>query len=65
MVSAILKNVMQDSMNLNDSQMMAYVGGGILTAAFVNAVNSIVKTFYGVGQNLGTTFRRLISRNYC
>lgn len=65
MVLAIQKNAMQDSTTLNDSQMLSYVGGGAVSASLVNAINSIVRTFYGVGQNLGSTFRRLISRNYC
>jgi hypothetical protein len=55
---------MQDSIKLSESQMLSYMGGGI-SAALINAFNSVIKTFYGVGQNLGSTLRRLISHNYC
>lgn len=55
---------MQDSVQLNEKQMLSYIGGGV-SAALLNAFNSVMKTFYGFGQNLGSTFRRLISHNYC
>ena len=65
MVLAILKNAMQDSIKLDDMQMLSYTGGAGITAALINAFNSLIKTFYGVGQNLGSTVRRVINHNYC
>ena len=56
---------MQDSIKLDDVQMLSYVGGAGITAALINAFNTLIKTFYGVGQNIGSTVRRLINHNYC
>lgn len=65
MVLAILKNAMQDSIKLDDKQMLSYVGGAGISAALINAFNTLIKTFYGVGQNLGSTVRRMINHKYC
>lgn len=56
---------MQDSVKLDDMQMLSYTGGAGITAALINAFNSLIKTFYGVGQNLGSTIRRVISHSNC
>jgi len=52
-------------MVLSREETIAYVGGGKLTAALLSAATSLVKSLYEMGQNLGSTIRRIFSGNYC
>lgn len=64
MALVIQRDAMQDNC-LNEKEMLSYVGGTAVTAALVNAIVGIVKSFYSMGQDFGSTLRRLISRTRC
>ena len=52
-------------MILSKEQSIMCVGGGKITAALLTAATNLVKSIYEIGQNLGSTIRRLISGNMC
>ncbi len=53
-------------MSLNDHEMSLVVGGKInLSGSLISAANRLVKTVYGIGQNVGSTIRRLVDRRLC
>ena len=52
-------------MILKKEESIEYVGGGALTASLVNAASTLIKTLYSIGQNLGSTIRRCITRQNC
>jgi len=52
-------------MILSNEEAIAYVGGGKITAALLSAATSLFKSLYEMGQNLGTTIRRLITKTSC
>lgn len=66
MAILIQKAVMQDSMILSKEEAMTYVGGaGTIKAAVVSAITSAAKFIYELGQNLGSTVRRLKTNTSC
>lgn len=39
--------------------------GGAVSAALLNAVSSLIKNIYGIGQNFGSMIKRLINGTSC
>lgn len=52
-------------MTIKDDNTYNYYGGATLTAAFLNAINSIVKTIYSIGQSFGSSIYRKINKISC
>lgn len=50
---------------LNKLELNDVVGGSILTAAFINAVVRGATYIMDLGRRLGSSIRRMITRNYC
>lgn len=48
-------------MKLEKTEALTITGGAGLTATFISACNTIFKTLYGFGQNLGESIKRLVS----
>ena len=49
-------------MIIDRNEALEYIGGAGITAALVSAVNSLVKTMYGIGQDLGYALKSLFGR---
>lgn len=47
-------------MRLEKSESLTVTGGAGITATFISACNTIFKTFYNFGVNLGESLRRLV-----
>ena len=59
--------VMHDHLNvirLNDLELMN-VKGGAISASFISAFTTALKSIYGFGQGFGGAVRRIITRNLC
>lgn len=53
-------------MILSKKESINYIGGAsIITSAFLSSITSFVKTIYTIGQNFGSTIKRLISGKTC
>lgn len=53
-------------MLIKKEEAITYIGGaGGITATLINAVTSLVKFVYQVGQNLGSSIRRKINKTGC
>ena len=52
-------------MILTKEESITYIGGGKITAALLSAATTLIKSIYSMGQNLGSTIRRLISKTPC
>lgn len=50
--------------NLNKNELIK-IEGGALSAAFMNSLSRAVSTLFNLGQIVGSTIRRLISKKYC
>lgn len=49
----------------NDEKMLSVVGGISLTGSIVNAISSLVKTIYSIGQGVGGAIRRIGTGKVC
>lgn len=52
-------------MILSKEESIAYVGGGKISAAMISAATSLFRSIYEMGQNFGSTIRRLIAGKTC
>lgn len=52
-------------MIVSKEETITCIGGGKITAALLNAAATLIKTIYGMGQNLGSTISRWISGISC
>ena len=50
---------------LNKNELLFIVGGASLNGTIVNAFVRLFGIFYEVGQALGSSIRRIRTRNYC
>ena len=48
----------------NDELKMIKAGAGV-TASFINAIMSGINSFLDIGRYLGSSIRRISSKNYC
>ena len=51
-------------MIINSDESIKYAGGAT-SSAVITAFTNMIKTLYGIGQNLGSAIRRLISGTTC
>jgi len=51
-------------MKLNTQELLA-IKGGAITAAFITAIVKVFTTIIDFGQKVGSSIRRISSRNYC
>ncbi len=49
-------------MKLSKNEALKCVGGAGITASFVAAITSLVNAVYGIGQDIGYTFKRLFGK---
>lgn len=49
----------------NDEELMCIIGGFNWTGTVINAITSAGKFIYSVGQSLGSSLRRIGSKNLC
>lgn len=49
-------------MNLNKEEALKCIGGAGITASFVAAVTGLISAVYGIGQDIGYTFKRLFGK---
>lgn len=52
-------------MILNSEEAIAYIGGGKITASLLSAANALFKSIYEMGQNLGSTIKRWLTKSSC
>lgn len=52
-------------MILSKEESITYVGGAKLTAAIISATTAMLKYLYEIGQNFGSTIRRMITKTSC
>ena len=59
--------IMEDKViKLSDSETTTYIGGaGAITATLISAVTGLIKTIYGMGQDLGSALKRVVTRKGC
>ena len=61
--------VMQDLLSvgnkLTKDELKQVFGGVALTSGIINAFTSSIKTLYEIGQNFGTSIRRIIMKDLC
>lgn len=50
---------------INDGELLATIGGGLISGAVLNALLSIGKFVYSLGQGLGSSIRRISSNKLC
>jgi len=41
------------------------VQGGSITASFLNALSRAASTILDIGRSIGSSLRRMVTRNYC
>lgn len=51
--------------SLTKEEMFQVSGGAAITYSWINAITKAVTLVYQVGQAIGSTLRRVTSRNYC
>lgn len=49
-------------MNIDRNEALECIGGAGITAALVSAINSLVKTVYGIGQDFGYALKKVFGR---
>jgi len=52
-------------MILSKEESIAYIGGSKITAALLSAATALFKAVYDMGQNLGSTIRRIVAGQGC
>ena len=65
MESHVQVDVIRWFMVKNDENMLSVVGGIKLTGTIVNAISSLVKTIYSIGQGLGGAIRSIGTGKVC
>ncbi len=49
---------------LSSEELILIRGGGI-TSTFLNSLSRLMENIYKLGQSVGSSIRRITSRNYC
>ncbi len=49
-------------MRIDKNEALKCIGGAGITASLVSAVTSLINTIYGIGQDIGYTFKRLFGK---
>ena len=52
-------------MKLNDKELKMIIAGKGVSAAIVSAVMSGINSFLDIGRYLGSSIRRITTKNYC
>lgn len=52
-------------MILEKEETITYIGGAKITASIISATTALVKYLYSMGQNFGSTIRRLVTKTSC
>ena len=50
---------------LNNTELLAIIGGASITGTLINAATSAAKFIYSMGQALGSSLRRISGRTLC
>ncbi len=51
-------------MNLNETELFC-IKGGAITSTFLNSVARVITTILDLGRTVGSSIRRIYSKNYC
>lgn len=49
-------------MDLDKNEALNCFGGAGITASFVAAITTLINAVYGIGQDIGYTFKRLLKK---